>query len=221
MSSTAIVLTPEVYQYYQMHTLRPHLILDDLRQETLKMYDAQMQICPEQGAFMQMMIKMLGAKKTIEIGTFTGYSALCVALALPNDGKLIACDTSEEWTNIAQKYWQEAGVAHKIELKLAPAIQTLQALLDAGQAGTFDFIFIDADKENYLNYYEAALKLIRVGGIVAIDNVLWYGRVADSNNNAPSTIAIRQLNDHILNDSRVDISMLPIGDGLTLAMKRK
>lgn len=221
MSSTAIVLTPEIYQYYQSHTIRKHSVLDALRQETLKMHDAQMQICPEQGVFMQMLIKMLNARKTIEIGTFTGYSALSVALAMPDDGKVIACDTSKEWTAIAQKYWREAGVGHKIELKIAPAMETLQTLLDANQAGTFDFIFIDADKENYLNYYEASLKLIRVGGIIAIDNVLWYGRVADKQNQAPSTVQIRQLNEHILNDSRVDLSMLPIGDGLTLAMKRK
>lgn len=221
MSSSAIVLTPDVYHYYQAHTLRSHAVLDALRQETLKLKDAEMQICPEQGVFMQMLMKMLNARNVIEVGTFTGYSALSVALALPDDGKVIACDTSKEWTDIAQKYWREAGVSHKIELKLAPGMQTLQALLDAGQMGAFDFIFIDADKENYLNYYEAALKLVRVGGIVAIDNVLWYGRVADPNNNAPSTRVIRQLNDHIYHDERVDVSMLPIGDGLTLAMKRK
>ncbi|MFN7097144.1 MAG: class I SAM-dependent methyltransferase [Gammaproteobacteria bacterium] len=221
MSSTAIVLTPEIYQYYQTHTLRPHQVLDALRQETLRMPMAEAQICPEQGAFMQMLVKMLGARKVIELGVFTGYSALSVALALPEDGKLIACDINAEWTNIAQRYWQEAGVAHKIDLRLAPAMETLQRLLDAGEANTFDFIFIDADKENYLNYYEAALKLIRVGGVIAIDNVLWYGQVVDSGNNAPSTQAIRQINSHILTDQRVDLSMLPIGDGLTLAMKRK
>lgn len=220
MSSTAIVMTPHLYQYYQAHTIRKQRFLDELRAETLQLSMAEMQICPEQGGFMQMLVKMLQARKTLEIGTFTGYSALAVALALPEDGQIIACDINEEWTHIAKKYWQAAGVAHKITLKLAPALETLQTLLDAGEAGSFDFVFIDADKANYLAYYEMAIKLTRIGGVIAVDNVLWYGKVADDADTSQQTCAIRQLNDYIYQDERVDMSMLPIGDGLTLAIKR-
>lgn len=169
---------------------------------------------------MGLLIQMLGAKKTLDIGTFTGYSALAVALALPQDGKVIACDINVEWTALAKQFWALAGVAQKIDLRLAPALDTLQALLDNGEAGTFDFAFIDADKNNYINYYEAAVKLLRPGGLIAVDNVLWDGEVVNPSNQDKTTNSIRDLNQHIFNDKRVTISMLPIGDGLTLARKR-
>lgn len=220
MSDSAIAFTPEIYQYYLSHTVRPQQFLDDLRGETAKLSTAKMQICPEQGVFLQMLIKMMKAKKTLEIGTFTGYSALSVALALPEDGKIIACDINKEWTDIAKKYWRQAGVDHKIELRLGPGLITLESLIAEGAENSFDFIFIDADKLNYLNYYEAALPLVRPGGVIAIDNVLWYGEVANQEDQRPSTRALRQFNTYLYQDERIDLSMLPIGDGLTLAMKR-
>ena len=180
---------------------------------------ARMQIAPEQGQFMALLVQLMGAKKCIEIGVFTGYSSLCVALALPPDGKITACDTSEKWTQIARHYWQEAGVAQKIELRLAPALKTLDALLAENQAGTFDFAFIDADKENYLAYYERCLKLLRHGGLIAIDNTLWSGRVAEPDNREADTVAIREFNSKLHHDQRVALSLLPIADGLTLALK--
>lgn len=179
-----------------------------------------MQISPEQGQFMRLLIEILGAKKTLDIGTFTGYSALCVALSLPKDGKVIACDTNVEWTNMAQQCWGEAGVSHKIDLKLAPALQTLDKLLEDGERNTFDFAFIDADKQNYISYYERSLALLRTGGLIAIDNVLWGGQVADPAIHDSDTVIIRELNAKLLMDDRVTISMLTIGDGLTLARKR-
>jgi caffeoyl-CoA O-methyltransferase len=179
-----------------------------------------MQISPEQGQFMRLLIQLIGAKKTLEVGVFTGYSSLSVALALPADGKIIACDVSEEFTAIARRYWQEARVAEKIDLRLAPALETLDELLATGQAKTFDFAFIDADKENYDAYYERSLQLIRPGGLIAIDNVLWSGRIADPHIQDESTQAIRALNQKLRNDERVTLSLIPIGDGLTLALKR-
>jgi caffeoyl-CoA O-methyltransferase len=179
-----------------------------------------MQISPEQGQFMRLLIELLGAKKTLDIGTFTGYSALSVALSLPENGQIIACDTSIEWTDIAKRFWDRAGVSHKISLKLAPALNTLDTLLAEGQANTFDFSFIDADKENYMAYYEKSLALVRPGGLIAIDNVLWSGQVADPTIQDTDTIAIRALNSKILMDDRVTMSMVPISDGLTLARKK-
>jgi len=179
-----------------------------------------MQISPEQGQLMALLVRLLGAKKTLEVGVFTGYSSLVVALALPPDGKLIACDVSEEYTTIARRFWQEAKVADKIDLQLGPAVETLDRLLEQGEAGTFDFAFIDADKSNYDAYYERALHLLRAGGVIAIDNVLWSGDVADPSVQDARTNAIRQLNQKIHQDDRVLISLLPIGDGLTLAMKQ-
>lgn len=220
MSDITSRLSPEVYVYFQDKSLREPEILQKLRAQTHKMSMAQMQICPEQGQFMRLLVEMLSARKTLDIGVFTGYSALAVALSLPSDGKVIACDTNIEWTKIAKKFWEEAGVAHKIDLKLAPALQTLQALIDQGEAGTFDFAFIDADKVNNETYYEKVLVLLRVGGLVAIDNVLWDGAVADLSDNDRDTVAIRQLNDRLLKDERITLSMLPIGDGLTLGLKR-
>jgi predicted O-methyltransferase YrrM len=219
MSDITLNLTPKLYEYLQAVSLREPDILVELRNQTQKMSMSQMQISPEQGQFMHLLIELMCAKKTLDIGTFTGYSALSVALGLPNDGKVIACDINGEWTKIARQFWEKSGVGHKIELRLAPAIETLQALIDAGQTNTFDFSFIDADKANYDKYYEMSLRLVRPGGLIAIDNVLWSGRVADKTNQENNTKAIRALNTKIASDQRVTISMLPIGDGLTLARK--
>lgn len=220
MSARTINLTPQLYQYILDHSSREHVVQRELRETTQKMPRAQMQISPEQGQFMQMLVRLTGAKRCIEIGVFTGYSALSVALALPEDGKIIACDVSEEWTSIGRKHWEKAGVAGKIDLRIAPATETLDALLAAGEAGRFDFAFIDADKESYQGYYERCLKLLKQGGLIAIDNTLWSGRVADSTEQDESTVALRKLNDFIHRDERVDLSLLPVGDGLTLARKK-
>lgn len=217
MSDHTINLTDDVYAYLRKFSVREREVLAKLREQTHKMSMSQMQISPEQGQFMQLLIKLLNAKKTLDIGTFTGYSALSVALALPENGKVIACDINGEWTKIAKRYWEMAHLSHKIELRLAPALETLQSLIDQGESGTFDFAFIDADKLNYNNYYELSLKLVRPGGIIAVDNVLWDGKVADASVLDGNTQAIRALNAKIYQDSRVEISMLPIGDGLTLA----
>jgi len=179
-----------------------------------------MQIAPEQGQFMALLVQLIGAKKTLEVGVFTGYSSLSVALALPADSKIIACDVSEEYTAIARRYWQQAGVADKIDLRLAPAIETLDQLLAASVAQTFDFAFIDADKENYDAYYERCLQLVRPGGLIAIDNVLWSGRAADPLDQDQSTQAIRAFNEKLHDDERITLSLVPIADGLTLALKR-
>ncbi|MEX2489360.1 MAG: class I SAM-dependent methyltransferase [Pseudomonadales bacterium] len=219
MSTTMLNFTDDLTDYLRTRGLRDSALLAELRRETGELPRSQMQISPEQGALMANLVRMLGARKTLEIGTFTGYSALVVALALPEDGKVIACDVSEEWTDIARRYWEEAGVASRIELHLRPAVETLDELL--GQAaGNFDFVFIDADKSNYDAYYERSLKLVRSGGVIAIDNVLWSGTVIDDRHQDEDVNAIRALNDKIANDERVDISMVPIGDGLTLAVKR-
>lgn len=178
-----------------------------------------MQISPEQGQFMSLLIKLMGAKRAIEIGTFTGYSSISVADAMPEDGKLICCDISPQWTDIAQKYWVKAGLEEKIELYSQPADLTLQMLLDDGAEKTFDFIFIDADKQNYIKYYEMALRLLRKGGLIAVDNTLWSGAVADPDNIEPGTRAIRRFNDLIKQDDRVSTSLVTIGDGLTLILK--
>lgn len=220
MSAETLNLTPELYSYLLSVSLREPEILKQLRDETRQLTGYMMQISPEQGQFMALLIELLGAKKTLDIGTFTGYSALVVALALPHDGEVVTCDISEESTSIAKRFWQKAGVQHKIHLRLAPALETLQALFEKGEGGTFDFAFIDADKANYLEYYEKAFALLRPGGLIAVDNVLWDGKVANANINDNSTQAIRVLNDFIFKDERVSISMLPIGDGLTLARKR-
>ena len=179
-----------------------------------------MQVGPEQGQFMALLVELLGARNALEVGTFTGYSALAVALALPEDGRLVACDVSEEWTAIGRRYWEEAGVAHKIDLRLAPAVETLDALLAEGCGGTFDFAFIDADKEGYDAYYERALELMRPGGLVVLDNTLWRGKVADPTISDADTEALRALNTKLAGDERVTLSLLPVGDGVTLARKR-
>jgi len=220
MSDITLNLTPNLYDYFQKISLREPEVLRKLREQTHKMSMSQMQISPEQGQFMRLLIELMQAKKTLDIGTFTGYSALSVALGLPPQGKTICCDINGEWTKIAKKHWEMAEVADRIELHLAPALETLQKLLDEGQAGTFDFSFIDADKLNYENYYEFSLKLVRKGGLIAVDNVLWDGKVADPSIDDANTVAIRNLNQKLLKDERVSISMLSIGDGLTLALKR-
>jgi len=220
MSDYTLNITPALYEYYQAISLREPAVLQELREKTRSMSMGHMQISPEQGQFMRLLMELMQAKKTLDIGVFTGYSALSVALALPEDGRVIACDTNVEWTTFAKGFWEKAGVAHKIELRLAPASETLKSLIDAGDSGTFDFAFIDADKANYINYYEQSLTLLRPGGLVAIDNVLWGGDVADPAVHDESTETIRNVNEMVLKDERVTMSMLPIGDGLTLARKR-
>jgi predicted O-methyltransferase YrrM len=221
VSSKTIKLTNNLYRYFKETSLREPEILQRLRLETRRCTsDPDMQISPEQGQFMQLLTRLISPRKVLEVGVFTGYSSLSVALALPPEGKLIACDRSEEWTSIARKYWTEAGVAHKIDLRLGPALQTLEALLSDGEAGSFDFAFVDADKKNLPLYYERILELLRPGGLIGIDNVLWSGRVTDSRVKDRDTVTIRRLNKQVHEDSRIWLSMLPIGDGFTLALKK-
>jgi predicted O-methyltransferase YrrM len=221
MSSTHLKITDTLAEYIRASSLREPELLGRLRQETASLPRGSMQITPEQGQFFSLLIQMLNAKDTLEIGVFTGYSSIAVALALPSDGRLIACDISDEYTQVASRYWKEAGVTNKIELRLAPALETLDALIADGAAGSFDFVFIDADKQSYDAYYERSLVLLRSGGVLAIDNVLWKGQVTDPQIKDPETEAIRKLNAKIASDNRVIASMLPIGDGLTLALKRR
>ena len=221
MSSRTGELSEALHRYLLRLGTRESQAAQALRLKTLAATRLHaMQISPEQGAFMALLVRLIGARHTLEVGTFTGYSALVVAEALPPDGKVIACDVSEEWTAIGRPFWERAGVAAKIDLRLAPAVETLDALLAAGGAGSIDFAFIDADKPNYDAYYERCLELVRPGGVIGIDNVLWGGRVADEAVDDDGTRAIRALNAKVQGDARVDISMLPIGDGLTLAVKR-
>jgi predicted O-methyltransferase YrrM len=219
MAKQTIGLEQNLYDYLLSVSLREPEILTQLRQETAQLPMAIMQISPEQGQFMALLVKLLGAKKTLDIGVFTGYSSLSVALALPADGKIIACDVSEEYTNIARRYWEKAGVADKIDLHIAPALETLDRLLADGEGSSFDFAFIDADKGNYENYYERSLQLIRPGGLIAVDNVLWSGKVADPEIQDNQTKKIRAFNQKLHQDSRITLSLVPIADGLTLARK--
>jgi len=220
VSSHTIELTDALYDYLLEHGTRESAVARELRAHTLSATPwHRMQISPEQGAFMQVLVRLIGARRTIEVGTFTGYSALVVAEALPADGVVIACDTSEEWASIGRPFWQRAGVASKIDLRIRPAAQTLGELIDQGEAGRFDFAFIDADKANYDTYYERCLALLRPGGVIGVDNVLWGGRVADDTVRDEDTLAIRALNAKVNADERVDVAMVPIGDGLTLAVK--
>jgi caffeoyl-CoA O-methyltransferase len=219
MSRRTLTLDDALYDYLLAHTVREHPSQAALRESTASHPHASMQISPEQGQFMQLLVRLIGARRTIEIGTFTGYSALSVALALPADGRILACDISDEYTRVARPYWRQAGVEHKIDLRIAPALETLDACLARGEAGAYDFAFIDADKPGYDAYYERCLQLLRPGGLAAIDNVLWSGRVAHPAEDA-STQALQALNDKLFNDERIDLSMVPIGDGLTLARKR-
>jgi predicted O-methyltransferase YrrM len=220
MSNRTTGLDDRLYRYLLSATLREHDILANLRQATAEHAQAQMQISPEQGQFMALLIQLIGAKKTLEVGVFTGYSALAVAMALPDDGQIIACDVSEEFTALARPYWAQANVSHKIDLRIAPALDTLEALIAAGESNSFDFAFIDADKSNYDNYYEKSLQLVRPGGLIAVDNTLWYGRVADPDVQDNKTKHIRALNEKVRDDERVTMSLVPIGDGLLLAVKR-
>ncbi len=213
-------LTDKLYEYSLAVGLREPDVFRELREETGKLADGEMQIAPEQGPLLAMLVQMLGAKQCLEIGTFTGYSALWVASALPADGKLICCDVSEEFTALARKYWAKAGLAAKIDLRLRSALATLDQLRSEGKSNFFDYAFIDADKVNYDAYYEACLDLVRPGGLIAIDNTLWDGRVADAKVNDPDTVSIRNLNAKIHRDNRVSLCFLPFADGLTLALKR-
>lgn len=219
MSNQTLSLTESLYRYMLSVSLREPAILQRLRAETAKEPLARMQIAPEQGQFMGLLVELMGATKALEVGVYTGYSSLCIALALPPQGRMVACDVSEEWTAVARRYWQEAGVSEKVDLRLGPARDTLNQLIDDGHAGTFDFAFIDADKESYGDYYEAALALLRPGGLVAVDNVLWSGRVVDAQAGDADTLAIRAFNEKLRSDFRVTLSLVPIGDGLTLARK--
>ena len=219
MSRQTLNLDDNLYRYLLDHTLREHPAQAALREETGRHPHAGMQISPEQGQLMALLVSVLSARRTIDIGVFTGYSALTVALALPDDGRVLACDISDEYTRVGRRYWAEAGVAHKIDLRLAPATATLDACLANGDAGTYDFAFIDADKTGYDAYYERCLQLLRPNGLIAIDHVLWSGDVAKKSESA-DTIALQALNRKLHQDQRIDIAMLPIGDGLTLARKR-
>ena len=220
MSERTLGLDERLYRYLLEHSLREHPVQRELREATLKMPHGGMQISPEQGQLMALLVRLLGARRTIEVGVFTGYSALSVALALPPDGRIVACDVSEEWTSMARRYWKQANVAERIDLRLAPALETLDALIAAGEAGRYDFAFIDADKSNYPGYYERSLVLLRKGGLIAVDNTLWSGAVADPSNQERDTLAIRDFNDKVHADTRVDVSLVPIGDGFTLALKK-
>jgi predicted O-methyltransferase YrrM len=218
--SRHLPLDDRLYNYIVDHSLRDHPALAALREATAGMKHGGMQIGPDQGQFMQMLVKLIGARNCIEIGVFTGYSSLVVALALPPDGKIIACDVNEEWTAVARKHWKMAGVENKIDLRIAPATQTLEKLLAEGGAGKYDFAFIDADKPNYLAYFELCMKLLRTGGLMAFDNTLWSGDVINPGKTDHNTVAIRALNDALHRDERIDVSLLPVGDGVTLARKR-
>jgi predicted O-methyltransferase YrrM len=206
--------------YLRSVSLRDSDLLRRLREETAALTQGSMQLGPEQGQFVGLLVEALGVRRAFEVGVFTGSSSLRIAMSLPPDGKLIACDMSDEWTSIARRYWRAAGVADKIDLRLGPALTTLDQLLASGHAGQFDFGFIDADKGNYRNYYERSLSLLRPGGLVVIDNVLWHGRVADASAQDADTVAIREFNAFLQADPRIGLSMLPLGDGLTMALKR-
>ena len=221
MTGRRLLITDDIHRYLIEHSVREPEVLARLRATTASLPQAQMQIGPEQGQLMALLAKLVGAKRCIEIGVFTGYSSLAVALALPQDGRIVACDVSQEWTAIARRFWREAGVEHKIDLKLQPAVRTLEQLLAAGETGRYDFAFIDADKSGYDAYYELLLKLLRPGGLIALDNTLWSGHVANPDEHDPDTVALRVLNDKLYRDERIDLSLLPVGDGLTLARKRE
>jgi O-methyltransferase len=220
MSNRTIPIDERLHGYLLAHSLRESEIKRRLRAVTASLEWSGMQIAPEQGQLMALLVELIGARRIIEIGTFTGYSALCMAEAMPADGTLICCDLNEEWTGIARGFWREAGVEERIDLRLAPALETLDALLAQGGEGQFDMAFIDADKTNYTRYFERCLTLVRPGGLILFDNTLWGGRVADPDARDEETRAIRALNERLLGDQRVTLSLVPIGDGLTLARKR-
>ncbi|MGD8639452.1 MAG: class I SAM-dependent methyltransferase [Gammaproteobacteria bacterium] len=220
MGKQTLDLTDSLYQYLLNVSLRDNDVKQSLRKATDELEYSIMQVSADQAQFMALLLQLINAKRILEIGTFTGYSALVMAEVLPADGKIVACDTSEEWTRMARQYWQHAGVDHKVELRLGAALDTLEQLIDEGQQNNFDAAFIDADKANIRNYYEQCLKLLRPGGLIMIDNVLWGGSVIDPDKQDDDTKAIRAVNEFIHQDERVDISLVPIGDGLTLARKK-
>ena len=219
MSNKTFTLSDDLYAYLFENSVREPDILRRLREETARDSMARMQIAPEQGQLMQLLVRLMGARRYLEVGVFTGYSSLAVALALPAGGRIVACDVSENWTRMARRYWAEAGVAEKVDLRLAPALQTLDGLIAGGAAGSFDFAFIDADKTGYSAYYERALTLVRTGGLIAVDNTLWEGRVANPKARDADTRAIRDFNRRLRDDPRVHQCLVPIGDGLSLAIK--
>lgn len=220
MSRAPEIYVPGIREYVLEHGVREPQILARLREETVSHPQAVMQIPPEQGQLFDLLVKLTGARRAIEIGVFTGYSSLATALALPDNGKLIACDISEEFTAVARRYWKLAGVDQKIELRIGPAIETLDRLIASGARDSFDFAFIDADKTSYASYYERCLALIRTGGLILLDNMLQHGQVMVETNQDANVVAIRKLNDFILNDSRVDSLLLPFGDGVSVVRKR-
>ncbi len=220
MSNASIGLPPDLHDYLVSHGVREPEILRRLREETALLPQHDMQIAPEQGAFMSMLVGLTDARRCIELGTFTGYSSLVVALALPPDGQIVCCDLSEEWTSVARRYWAEAGVADRVDLRLGPALETLDDLIAGGASGTFDFAFIDASKREYPDYHERILRLLRQGGLAVYDNVLWGGGVIDESMTDEDTLGVRRFNDRLLLDERVSVSMIPMADGLTLARKR-
>jgi predicted O-methyltransferase YrrM len=220
MSNTTFTLPDELRDYVLGVSLRESSLLKRLREQTARDSMSRMQIAPEQGQLMALLVQLMGARKALEIGVYTGYSALCVARVLPDDGRLVACDINEAWTSVAKDYWRAAGLMERIDLRLAPALATLDELIEGGETGSFDFAFIDADKQNYLAYYERCLKLLRPGGLIAVDNTLWSGSVIDPTDREPDTLAIRAFNEALHTDRRVYVSLVPIGDGLTLALKQ-
>jgi caffeoyl-CoA O-methyltransferase len=220
MSSQSIGLSDELQAYLTRVGVREPEALRRIRERTASLPESNMQISPEQGAFLALLVRLAGVRRCLEIGTFTGYSSTAVALALPPDGRLVCCDASREWTDMAREAWTDAGVADRIELRLGPAVGSLDALIAEGSERTFDYAFIDADKPNYDNYLERCLRLVRQGGLIAIDNTLWSGRVADPSDTDESTQAIRALNEKLASDERVDLALVPIGDGLTLLRVR-
>jgi len=220
MSNVSMGLPPDLHAYLVRNGVREPEILKRLRDETALLPQHNMQIAPEQGALLALLVELVGAKRCIEIGTFTGYSSTVVALAMPPDGTIVCCDVSEEWTAVARRYWAEAGVADRVDLRLAPAIETLDKLLASGAEGTFDFAFIDARKSEYPDYHERIVRLLRSGGLAAHDNVLWGGSVVDESKQDEETLGVRRLNERLAADQRVTISMLPVADGVTLARKR-
>ncbi len=220
MFKNTLGLPDLLHDYILDNSLKELPILAELREETQHHKQARMQISPDQGQLIALLIRLMSARRVLEIGVFTGYSSLTIALALPIDGVLVACDISEEYTAIAKRYWRMAGVQDKIDLRIAPALETLDFLIESGQAETFDFVFVDADKANYSNYYDRALKLLRPGGLMAIDNVLWSGRIADPQSTDKIVQTLRIFNQKVAQDDRVQVSLLPMGDGITLALKK-
>jgi predicted O-methyltransferase YrrM len=220
MANRTITMTDPLYDYFSSVSLRESDLQRRLREETAQLPESGMQVAPEQGQFLALLAQVVRAKRTLEVGVFTGYSSLAIAQVLPEDGQIIACDVNRQWTDIARRYWREAGVDQKIDLRLAPAVQTLDQLIADGHAGSFDFAFIDADKSNYDAYYERALALVRPAALIAIDNVLWHGKPIDPTMQDPDTQAIRAFNMKLQQDQRISLSLVPIGDGITLAFKR-